>query len=303
MVENRFYCSIGATIALQQGRDYSMEKTLSSKIEDLLAILGELKSAAVAFSGGADSTFLAAAALKALGKNTAAVTAASPTLPARELEDARAWATALGIRHVILPLSELGIAAFAANGRDRCYHCKKFRFEALVSWAGSHGFRWILDGSNVDDLKDYRPGMKAISEMKDVRSPLLEAGFTKEEIRRASEEWGLPSSGKPASACLASRIAYGIPITMEALLQVDRAEEALRKFCPPHVQLRVRHHGSLARIETDLSMIPLLASREVAEKAASSLKSLGFSYVTLDLSGYRMGSLNELPADRDQASG
>ena len=271
-----------------------MKGSIENKKEKLLAILKELDRAAVAFSGGADSTLLAAAAFRALGEKAVAVTVVSPTLPARERDDAEAWGKKTGIRHVLLPLSELDDPAFAANDSERCYHCKKFRFEALLTWARERGIPWVLDGSNRDDLRDYRPGMRAIAELKGVRSPLLEAGFTKRDIRALSKEWELPSWEKPASACLASRIAYGIPLTEKALKQVELGEEILRSYCPPNTQIRLRHHGFLARIEAPSELLPLLAAPERAGKIGESLAALGFSFSTLDLAGYRMGSMNEL---------
>jgi uncharacterized protein len=269
----------------------------------LLALLRGMKKAAVAFSGGADSTLLAAAAARALGDNAVAVTAVSPTLPAWELEDAARFADLIGIRHVVLPVSELDCPEFVRNDNERCYYCKKFRFELLCRWAGEQDISWVVEGSNTDDLKDYRPGMRAVGELDRVRSPLLESGFSKADIRELSKEWNLPSWEKPAAACLASRIAYGTTITAEALRQVEQAEEIVRSFCPPNVQVRVRHHGSLARIEAEPDVLPLLASAERAARIAASLTALGFVWVTVDLAGYRMGSMNELLADRRDRSG
>jgi uncharacterized protein len=232
-----------------------------------------------------------------------AVTAASPTLPAWELEDAERFAARLGIRHVVLPVSELNCPEFVRNDGERCYHCKKYRFELLCRWAGEQGIPWVIEGSNTDDLEDYRPGMRAVEEIDRVRSPLLEAGFSKADIRGLSREWGLPSWEKPAAACLASRIAYGTPITAENLRQVEQAEDIVRSCCPPNVQIRVRHHGTLARIEAAPQVLSLLAEPKRAAGIAASLAALGFDWVTLDLAGYRMGSMNDLLADRRDRSG
>ncbi len=267
---------------------------LKRKEEALLALIGTMERAAVAYSGGVDSTLLAAAAAKALGRNAVAVTVRSPTLPAWEQSDADRFAEEIGIRHVILPLSELDDPKFSQNDGDRCYYCKKFRFAALASWAEAEGFPWLLEGSNCDDDTDYRPGMRALAEMKGVRSPLMEAGFTKEDVRALSRAWGLPSWSKPAAACLASRITYGTPITERALAQVEEAEAYLRSLCPAGCQLRVRHHGAIARIEVEREYLPRLAAPEVAQAIHERLTAMGFSYVTVDLAGYRMGSLNDL---------
>jgi uncharacterized protein len=261
------------------------------KLLKLDKILQGLGRAVVAFSGGADSAFLAAAAARALGGGALAVTAVSATLTADDKREAALLAKKLGIKHVLLKTAEFKDQSFTANSAQRCYYCKKIRFTALARWAARHGFQRVIEGSNVDDAGDYRPGSRAVAELPCVSSPLKEAGLTKAEIRAVSRRWGLPTWDKPAAACLASRIEYGLPLTPQRLKQVEEAERFLRPLC--RGQLRVRHHGSLARIETEPEFIPQLARPGTARKIAVKLKKLGFHHVALDLAGYRMGSLNK----------
>lgn len=270
-----------------------MKSIIDEKAQKLLGLLEGLKRVAVAFSGGVDSALLAAAAVRALGSGAVAVTAESPTLSMRERRDAGELAALLDIRHEILVLSELECPEFVKNDGERCYHCKKFRFEKLCAWAKEKGIPRVVEGSNVDDKSDYRPGMRAVAELPGVSSPLLESGFSKAEIRELSRRWGLPTWEKPAAACLASRISYGTPLTRENLARVERAEEIVGAFCPPNVQYRVRDHGPIARIEAEREIIPLLADPERGDELAEALGALGFKWVTLDLEGYRMGSLND----------
>ena len=264
---------------------------LQSKMTRLNEILDSLQSVAVAFSGGTDSALLAAAAFRRLQDKAVSITAYSSTLAMEEQSDAIKIAAGIGIRHLMLPADEMDDAGFRQNGPDRCYHCKKLRFGILADWAAQHGIHWIIEGSNADDVGDYRPGMKAIEAMPNVRSPLLEAGLTKAEIRALSKEWGLPTWDKPSAACLASRVAYGLPISAVNLAQVEQAERVIRRFAAG--QVRVRHHGAIARIEVEPSQMQHLIDAETAKEISKELQSIGFFFVTLDLSGYRMGSLNE----------
>ena len=267
-------------------------KQTNEKLDELLKLLEGLESAVIGFSGGVDSAFLAAAAYKILGDKAVAVTAYSETLSAHEEQDAVAIAKQIGIKHFLINISELNCTDFVKNNANRCYYCKKERFGALKDWAQENGFAWVLEGSNADDISDYRPGIKAVDELVGVRSPLLETGFTKEEIRAVSKEWSLPTWNKLSAACLSSRVAYGVEVTAERLHQIELAEEFLRDFC--HGQIRVRHHGELARIEVSTDDIPIIAKPANAALIASFFKKLGFTFVTLDLTGYRSGSMNEV---------
>ncbi|WP_028972046.1 ATP-dependent sacrificial sulfur transferase LarE [Sporomusa ovata] len=263
---------------------------LNDKLEKLTQLLQEMGTVVIGFSGGVDSSFLAAAAQRVLGDNAVAVTAYSETLPDSERQEAIDVAKQIGIRHVLLHSSELVSDDFVANTAERCYFCKKERFSDLKKWADEEQMAWVLEGSNADDKSDYRPGMRAINELTGVRSPLLEAGLTKAEIRKLSKEWGVPTWNKPSAACLSSRVAYGLPITAERLKQIELAEAVIKQFCAG--QVRVRHHDQLARIEVSPEDIPVLAAPDKAALISGELRKLGFMYVTLDLSGYRTGSMN-----------
>ena len=260
------------------------------RYETLLSILRELRSAVVAFSGGVDSSLLLHAAKEALGDRVLAVTAVSPTYPGSELEEAVSLAKAWGVRHRLVESDELKIPGFSENPPDRCYHCKKELFGILSAIARDEGYAAVCDGSNADDARVYRPGRRAAKELS-VRSPLEEAGLTKEEVRALSRRFGLPTADRGSFACLASRFPYGASIDREKLARVEACEEALRRL--GFRQFRVRVHGAVARIEVDRDEIPRLFDASTADAVHDHFRKNGFLYVSVDLKGYRAGSMDE----------
>jgi len=260
------------------------------KLRKLRSLIRKTGGMAIAFSGGLDSTLLAAVAVRELGDRALAMTALSPTYPVSEQEEAKRLAARLGIRHVVVRSNELKIPGFAGNPVNRCYYCKRELFKILKGLARKHGLRVIADGTNADDLGDYRPGRKAAGEW-GVVSPLLDAGLGKADIRRLSRELGLPTADKPSFACLASRFPYGSRITAAKLRAVDRMEQAIRRLGIR--QLRVRHHGDVARIEVDPADIARLSQPRVRAALVKAGRAAGFTHVALDLRGYRTGSMNE----------
>ncbi|WP_373230055.1 ATP-dependent sacrificial sulfur transferase LarE [Cohnella sp.] len=263
---------------------------MHDKYSKLQAILSDMQSVVVAFSGGVDSTFLLDAALKTLGnKRVLAVTADSETYPTEELEEAARLAHNLGAAHVVIETSELHIPGYKENNGNRCYFCKKSLFEHLEPFVKDGAYRHIIYGLIADDMNEHRPGVQAAKE-RGVRGPLQEAGLYKEEIRDLSREHGLPTWNKPSFACLSSRIAYGETITAEKLGRVGESERYIRSL--GFGQVRVRSHGDIARIEVEPAAMELLLAH--ASNISDKLKELGFIYVAMDLTGYRSGSMNQV---------
>ena len=264
-----------------------MVTSREEKEKKLAVLLEKCMPLAVAFSGGVDSTYLLHEAVKAGKEKVTALIMKTPSVPERELDEAVTFCKSRGISFFVLPADPFSAAGFRENGRDRCYICKHFLFSALLEKAKEEGIPFVADGTNADDTKEFRPGLKALKEL-DIRSPLAEAGLTKKEIRELSEKEGLPTWNKPSFSCLATRFPYGEELTVEKLRRTEAAENLLAEL--GFTQRRVRVHGNLARIEVLPAEIPLLLERR--DMISSRLEELGFLYTTVDLKGFRSGSMD-----------
>jgi len=269
---------------------------VEEKLSKLKVIVSKLESVVVAFSGGVDSTLVAKVCYDTLKDNSMAVTARSETYPDFEFKESQELAREIGIKHMVVDTSELAIEGFANNPPERCYFCKTELFGKLKEIAKEHGFLNVADGANSDDTQEFRPGLKASKEL-NVRSPLKEAGLAKEDIRKVSKLLNLPNWNKPAYACLSSRFPYGQSITEEKISMVSEAEKYLRDL--GLIQFRVRHHETIARIEVLPGDIHTLTNSPAKEELTAKFKEIGFTYVTLDLAGYRSGSMNEVLSEAE----
>lgn len=261
-----------------------------SKQQQLISLLKSYQSVAVAFSGGVDSSVLAKATQIALGNKAIAITAVSELITSNEITDAQKIAKLIGIKHKLFTVDDLANKKFIYNDKMRCYHCHINRFKLLEDFCQKNNYNYLLEGSNEDDKGDYRPGLLALKEFQLTKSPFLELHITKDEIRQMAKEWNLPVWNKPSSACLASRLIYGLEITSDRLNQIAKAEDILHRFLQG--QIRVRHHGDLARIEVEASEIYKLFEPSFKKFIYNELQNLGFKFITVDLIGYQKGSNN-----------
>ena len=274
----------------QSTQNAQVTDDMREKLDRLREYLKELGSLAVGFSGGVDSTFLLYVAHKVLGDKAIAVTQSDPSVPGRELNEAKAFCEKYGIRQFMCAAEPLKLEEYRNNSADRCYYCKRGIFTEIKKIAEDNGIAYVAEGSNIDDMGDYRPGLRAVEEL-EVKSPLREAGLTKYDIRMLSKEMGLPTWSKPSYACLASRFVYGEQITEEKLKMIDQAEQFLIEH--GFLEERVRIHGNIARIEVPAAAITRLAAEDIRDEVYKRFKEIGFKFVTLDMQGYRLGSMNE----------